>query len=140
MNVYIYSRDQLLSVLNNDFPFGTAVVSFYDEGSRPIDFKGKPAASISRCINDVRWVDRPDKWHAKEFDDVAKFIHECAAKGYDVICQCEFGVSRSSACAMAIKEYFMGNGIEIFRNYDYYPNQVFFNNIYDRLEKLGRMK
>ena len=34
----------------------------------------------------------------------------------------------------------MGNGIEIFRNYDYYPNQVFFNNIYDRLEKIGRMR
>ncbi len=85
-------------------------------------------------------MDHPKNWHHQDFMDVAFFIHECIDKGYDIICQCEFGVSRSSACAMAIKEYFMGNGIEIFRNYNYYPNQVFFNNIYDRLEKLGRMR
>ena len=136
MNVYIYSRDQLLGLVKKDFPFNTAVVSFYDEGSSPLDLKGKPVAEISKCINDVRWVDKPDSWHRKDFEDVARFIKICIDKNYDIICQCEFGVSRSSACAMAIKEYAFGNGIDIFRNYDYYPNQIFFNNIYNNLAAL----
>ena len=136
MNVYVYSRDQLLSLVKNGFPFNTAVVSFYDEGSSPLDLKGKPVAEISRCINDVRWTDKPESWHRRDFEDIARFIKACIEKDYDIICQCEFGVSRSSACAMAIKEYAFGNGIDIFRNYDYYPNQIFFNNIYNSLVSL----
>ena len=136
MNVYVYSRDQLLSLVKKGFPFNTAVVSFYDEGSSPLDLKGKPVAEISRCINDVRWTDKPESWHRKDFEDIARFIKVCIEKDNDIICQCEFGVSRSSACAMAIKEYAFGNGIDIFRNYDYYPNQIFFNNIYNSLVSL----
>ena len=138
MNIFIYSREQLRDAARKDFPFNTAVISFCDEGSDPLDMKGKPIAEISKCINDVRWVEHPEKWHRKDFDDVAEFIQECISHGYDIICQCEFGVSRSSACAMAIKEYVFGNGIDIFRNYDYYPNQIFFNNIYDGLLRNGK--
>ena len=138
MNIFIYSREQLLKAVRNDFPFNTAVISFYDEGSEPLDLKGKPVEEISRCVNDVRWVDHPDKWHHRDFEDVAGFIQKCIDKDYDIICQCEFGVSRSSACAMAIKEYVFGNGIDVFRNYDYYPNQIFFNNIYECLLKIGK--
>lgn len=135
MNVYVYSRSQLINKIKSDFPFRTAVISFSDEGSDFLDLKGKPIMEISRCINDVRWVDNPKKWHHKDFEDIARFIHECIRNNYDIICQCEFGSSRSPACAMAIKEYVFGNGIDIFRNYDYYPNQIFFNNILDCLRK-----
>ena len=135
MDVSIYGREELISKIRDGFPFNTAVISFYDEGSEPLDMKGKPVAEISKCINDVRWVEHPRKWHHQDFMDVAQFVHKCIDNGYDIVCQCEFGVSRSSACAMAIKEYVFGNGIEVFRNYDYYPNQVFFNNIYDCLHE-----
>lgn len=121
--------------IKNDFPFNTAVISFYDEGFDPLDMKGKPVAEISKCINDIRWVGNPREWHRKDFEDIARFIHGCIEKDYDIICQCEFGVSRSSACAMAIKEYVFQNGIEVFRNRNYYPNQIFFNNIYDCLRE-----
>ena len=133
MEIKVSSRDELLRMVKKDFPLNTAVISFYDEGSKPLDLKNKPIAYISKCINDVRWVEKPHSWHIKDFNDVAKFVIECGEKGYDIICQCEFGVSRSSACAMAIKEYFFNNGINIFKNYDYYPNQIFFNNIYNCL-------
>lgn len=135
MNVFICSREELVNRIRYDFPFNTAVISFYDEGSEPLDMKGRPVAQISKCINDLRWVNDPKKWHHSDFMDVARFIHECIRKDYDIICQCEFGVSRSSACAMAIKEYVFHNGIDIFRSYDYYPNQIFFNNIYDCLKE-----
>ncbi|MBQ6493393.1 MAG: dual specificity protein phosphatase family protein [Erysipelotrichaceae bacterium] len=136
MNVYVYSREQLINKIKKDFPFNTAVISFYDEGSEPLDLKGRPIAEISKCINDIRWVEHPDRWHRHDFEDVARFICKCIEHDYDIICQCEFGVSRSSACAMAIKEFAFGNGIDIFKNYNYYPNQIFFNNIYECLVRM----
>ncbi len=129
MTVSICGRRELTEKIAEGFPLMTAVISFTDEGSKPVDLKGKPAMSISKRINDVRWIDDPDEWHHEDFMEIARFIHKCIRSNYDIICQCEYGSSRSPACAMAIKEYVSGNGIEIFRNYDYYPNQIFFNNI-----------
>ena len=67
--------------IKNDFPFNTAVISFYDEGFDPLDMKGKPVAEISKCINDIRWVGNPREWHRKDlrilhvsFTDVLKRI------------------------------------------------------------------
>ncbi len=120
---------------DNCFPFRTAVISFIDEGLQPLDLKGKPVMEIIRCINDEMWVADPGKWHHNDFMDIAGFIHECIQNGYDIICQCEYGVSRSAGCAMAIKEYIFGNGIDVFRNYSYRPNQIFFNSILDCLRE-----
>lgn len=37
--------------------------------------------------------------------------------------------------AAAILEYFEKRGIDIFRDYRYYPNQLVFNKIYEALQK-----
>ena len=37
-----------------------------------------------------------------------------------------------------ILEYFYHNGISIFSNYKYYPNQVVYHKIYDAIEKQKR--
>lgn len=52
-----------------------------------------------------------------------------------IICQCDYGQSRSAACAAAIIEYFEHRGISIFADYRYYPNQLVFNKIYEALER-----
>ncbi|NLB62365.1 MAG: hypothetical protein GX802_08150 [Clostridiales bacterium] len=54
-----------------------------------------------------------------------------------MICQCEYGQSRSAACAAAILEHFNNNGISVFADYRYYPNQLIFNKM---LEALNRYK
>ena len=56
--------------------------------------------------------------------------------GMDIICQCEYGQSRSAGCAAAILEHYEHRGIDIFRDYKYYPNQLIFNKIYDALNSL----
>ena len=53
----------------------------------------------------------------------------------DLICQCEYGQSRSAACAAAILEFYDKNGISIFADYRYYPNQLVYNKVKDALEK-----
>ena len=59
------------------------------------------------------------------------------AEGYDIICQCEYGQSRSAACAAAIKEHYGKRGIEIFADYRYYPNQLVFNKLLCALKAEG---
>ena len=50
------------------------------------------------------------------------------------------GCARSAACAAAIREHFYGEGIEIFADYRYYPNQLVYNKLKAALdeEKLRR--
>ncbi len=73
-----------------------------------------------------------------EADDMAAFIYHSYDNGMNIICQCEYGQSRSAACAAAILEHFYHNGISIFSDYNYYPNQVVYHKIYDALEKKKR--
>ena len=55
----------------------------------------------------------------------------------DILCQCDYGQSRSAACAAAVREFFCGEGIRIFADYRYYPNQLIFNKILSALEALS---
>ena len=59
-----------------------------------------------------------------EADALAAFICQARSDGLDILCQCEYGQSRSAACAAAILEYFNGTGTSVFADYRYYPNQV----------------
>ena len=70
-----------------------------------------------------------------EVDDLAEFIFNAKKEGKDIICQCEYGESRSSGCAAAIHEYFYKDGIKIFADYRYYPNQMVYHKVYDALER-----
>ena len=72
-----------------------------------------------------------------EADALAAFIYQARADGLDILCQCEYGQSRSAACAAAILEHFDSTGISIFADYRYYPNQVVYHKIIDALTRHG---
>ena len=69
-----------------------------------------------------------------EADELAEFIYAAKADGVDIICQCEYGQSRSAGCAAAILEHFYKTGISVFADYRYYPNQLVYNKVFDALE------
>lgn len=69
---------------------------------------------------------------------IAKFIINAKKDGLNIICQCEYGESRSSGCAAAILEYFYKTGISVFADYRYYPNQVVYHKVYDALIKIEK--
>ena len=71
-----------------------------------------------------------------EAGELSKFIYEAKANGRDIICQCDYGQSRSAACAAAILQHFEGRGIDIFADFRYYPNQLVYHKIFDALERL----
>ena len=71
--------------------------------------------------------------YLSEADALAHFIYEAIRDRLSLICQCDYGQSRSAACAAAILQHFEGRGIDVFADYRYYPNQLVYHKIYDAL-------
>ena len=147
MKIKIFSRRQIEELLREGFPEKTAVISFYDpetsrfiaEDYRPVDYKEKTDRLFQVPLHDIDLSVLPEydltyETYFPEADHVAKFIYSVKEDGYDIICQCEYGESRSSGCAAAILEHFYGTGISIFADYRYYPNQVVYHKILEALE------
>ncbi len=147
MEVKIYSREAIEKLLQGEFPKDTAVISFYDPPSKrtgevfkPVDYKGKPESVFYVSIHDIDIEILSDygltfDTYFTEVTELAKYIYEAKEKGLDIICQCEYGQSRSAACASAILEHFYKSGITIFADYRYYPNQLVFNKLLTALNK-----
>lgn len=148
MKVSIYSREAVEELLKNDFPKDTAVISFYDppnirtgEISTPVDYKRKPERIFTATVLDIDIDILADygltfDTYFPEVDSLAEFICQAHDDGLDIICQCEYGQSRSAACAAAILEHYCNDGISIFADYRYYPNQMVFNKIKKALDMI----
>ena len=147
MNVTILSRKAAETLLESAaFPKNAAVISFYSpEKARtgdydPVDYKGKARKLFYACVPDIDIEALPGFGYTydsyfPDVDDLSEFIMNAVEQGMDIICQCDYGQSRSAACAAAILERFERNGISIFADYRYYPNQLVFNKVYDALRR-----
>lgn len=148
MKIQIFSRCQIEELLREGFPEKTAVISFYDpetslfiaEDYSPVDYKEKTDRLFQVPLHDIDLSVLPEygltyETYFPEADALAEFIYSAKADGYDIICQCEYGESRSSGCAAAILEHFYKNGISVFADYRYYPNQVVYHKVLEALEK-----
>lgn len=147
MKIDICSRKVAEALLKDSFPKNTAVISFYDPPSKrmkevlpPVDYKGKADRVFYVQVHDIDVEILPDygltvDTYLPEADRLADFIRKAHDDGLDILCQCEYGQSRSAACAAAIAEFYYHNGIEIFSDYRYYPNQLVYHKIKDALCK-----
>ncbi len=146
MKISIYSRKEIENLIENDFPKNTAVISFYDpagirsDNEKPVDYKGKAEMLLQVAVYDID-ISILESYgltydtYLPEADELAEFIKTAHDKGLDIICQCQYGQSRSAACAAAIEEYYNKNGISIFADYRYYPNQLIYHKVFDALNK-----
>lgn len=147
MKVQIYSREAIEELLQSNFPENTAVISFYDppnirtdEVYSSVDFGRKAERVFKIPIHDIDIEVLPDynlsfDTYFPEVNELAAYIKKAYNDGLDIICQCEYGQSRSAACAAAILEHYYHNGISVFADYRYYPNQLVFNKVKDALDK-----
>ena len=147
MEVSIYSRKAIKELMDKGFPQNTAVISFYTpRNKRDCD---ETRVNYDGVCNKIFYVGIPDidieiladygytyDTYLAEADELAKFIDKAKENGLDIICQCDYGQSRSAACAAAILQYYEGRGIDIFADYRYYPNQLVYHKIFDALEKV----
>ena len=149
MKVKIYSRPAIEELLKEGFPENTAVISFYDpksprniKGYAPLDYEGRCERLFYVGVHDIDIEILEDygltfDTYLPEADRLAQFIISAERDGLDIICQCEYGQSRSAACAAAIMEFFFRRGITVFADYRYYPNQLIFNKVLAALESAG---
>jgi hypothetical protein len=149
MNVTIFSREEAeAAVAEGSIPSNAVVISFHDPdiadyGDSPVEY-----GDIKHLYCGV--VDEePDGFREGEFSyekflpeapDIALFIYEAFDSGMDLICQCEYGQSRSAGCAAAILQHFYGTGLNIFTDYKRYPNRLIYHKIFDELEKLSETR
>ena len=144
MKVNIHSRSSIGELIQNGFPENTAVISFFTPNKNKL--KENPVNYQGLC-DKVFYIGVPDidieiladygytyESYLAQADELAKFIHEAKANDRDIICQCDYGQSRSAACAAAILQHFEGRGIDIFADYRYYPNQLVYHKIFDALK------
>lgn len=125
----------------------TAVISFYDppssrtpKGYAPLDYGSQCPTLFKIGVHDIDIEILPEygltfETYLPEANALALFIKDAASRHMDIICQCEYGQSRSAACAAAILEYFCKDGISVFADYRYYPNQLIFNKLLAALKE-----
>lgn len=148
MNVLIYSRDDIEEIiLKNEFPANTAVISFYDKSTQIYDDDFTPVDYSKVCKNvyycelddlDIECLEEEGYTYATYFEDadkVAEFIYQAYKNDMNIICQCEYGQSRSAGCAAAILQYFYKTGIDIFTDYSKFPSRLVYHKIFDSLKK-----
>ena len=147
MKVEIYSREAIVNLLLSDFPNNVAVISFYDytgdckgSGYAPVDYSVRTDRVFKIELRDLDFeilsiYNFTYETYFPEADDLAKFIYDAHSDGLDIICQCEYGKSRSAGCAAAICEHFYQSGLSVFTDFRYYPNQLVFNKVLESLEK-----
>lgn len=148
MKVTIFSRKEIEKLIQSGFPKKTAVISFYDPETfyhrnsdyKPVDYGGRAERILQIPLHDIDLSVLPEfgltyDTYFPEADRLAEFIYSAKKDGFDILCQCEYGESRSSGCAAAILEHFYKKGITIFADYRYYPNQVVYHKVFDALEK-----
>ena len=140
MKVKIYSRSAVTALIKEGFPQNTAVISFYSREGERVDYQSVTKDVFYLCIPDID-IEILGSYgytfdsYMENAPELADFIFSTKARGLDIICQCDFGQSRSAACAAAILEYFEGCGINIFADYRYYPNQLVFNKVLSALKE-----
>ena len=141
--VEIISRKTAKNLIKTGFPENAAVICFYDPGDLPVDYSAVCKNVFNIPVHDIDIAILGD--YGLDFDSyfpeaekLAEFIADAINNGFDIICQCEYGQSRSAACAAAILEVFNKSGIEIFADYRYYPNQLIFNKLRNALLKKAK--
>ena len=146
MMISVYSRKAIRQLMQEGFPQNTAVISFYTP--RHPRSVGDGRINYTGVCNRVFYVPIPDidieilsqygytyDTYLIEADQLAEFIYEATDAGLDLVCQCDYGQSRSAACAAAILQHFEGRGIDVFADYRYYPNQLVYHKVYDALQR-----
>ena len=138
MKINIYSRSVMERLIEKGLPDNTAIISFSDTEDDFLDFpKGTDVLRIA--FYDVR----PHTVAKEHYDrilpeakQIAEYIYQKKLEGKDLICQCDYGISRSAGCAAAVLQRWGKKGIEVFADYHYTPNQFVYNKVYKALMEL----
>ena len=139
MKVSILSRSEMFNLIEKkELSSKEAIVSFADEEEDFLDFPDNVDV-LKVVFYDVRPMSVAKEHYDRilpEAKDIAAFVDKKIKEGKNIICQCDYGISRSAGLAAAIMENYAHRGIDVFANYRYTPNQFVFRKVYNELCKL----
>lgn len=151
MKVKIMDRQALTELAKEPFPKDVAVISITDSDAGDVSLQNLPGQLLRLKFDDVsdeifqELLGR--KPNVREMHQIAgkfrmlsndqtrqlaDFILSREGKG-TLICQCEYGQSRSAAVAAAVMEYYDHKGICVFADPRYYPNKYVFRKLLQSL-------
>ena len=156
MKVEIMSREVLSERGKRPFPQGTAIISITDSQGEDVYLEHPPQKILRLKFDDVsdeifetllgrkpsvgemRQISQ--RFHMVsnlQIQQMGEFIRGLA-QGDTLICQCEYGQSRSAAVAAAVLEYYRGKGICIFADARYFPNKLVYRKLLQFLRTQGK--
>ena len=116
------------------------IIAFGDYDDDFIDFP-KDLSVMKVIFPDLSPHSIPETDYGKvlpEAKEIAAFVNKSVKADKNIICQCEYGISRSSGLAAAIMEHYKKEGIKVFSDYRYMPNKFVFNKVLAQLRILKR--
>ena len=159
MEFIIQGRPEIEELSQKPFKEKTALISITDHGWTFAKLENKPEYLLQITFDDVdsyvfedelgrepnaqERAKIEEKYHMftdKHATEIANFYNQIRDEVDTIICQCEFGMSRSAAVAAAIKEYRDKRGIEIFASDDYCPNKMIFRMLLSKLKMRDSIK
>ncbi|MDD6763735.1 MAG: hypothetical protein PUD92_08970 [Clostridiales bacterium] len=143
-NIEILSRNQIEELALSPFPPNTALISVRDTDKAAPKLKNKPMWHLQLVFDDIS-SDETEDYKEQEYtlfseqtaQQIAYFVICHKDTTERIICQCEYGQSRSAAIAAALLEFFYKSGIEIFADDRYFPNKLVFRLTLQALIKRG---
>jgi hypothetical protein len=140
MRISICSRNAIYKMIKEGIADNTAIISFGDTIEDYVKFpKGTDVLQIA--FYDVRPFTVAKHHYDRilpQAKEIADYIICKRKEGKDLICQCDYGVSRSAGCAAAILEMWDHKGLEIFADYRYTPNQFVYNKVLKELRERNK--
>ncbi len=139
MKVSILSKPELYRLIEKgELTSKSAVVSFADEEDEFLDLP-ENVDVLKVVFYDIRPSSTVPEHYDKllpEAPEIARFVSNKINEGKDIVCQCDYGISRSAGLAAAILERYAHKGLDIFADYKYTPNQFVYNKVLKELKRL----
>ena len=136
MFIDIKSRKAIEHMALKPFPDKTALISITDFDCPFANLKNKPDYLLQIAFDDEptdeEKMEIEKKYHTlteRQAQEIVRFYHSVKNTAKVLICQCEYGQSRSAGLAAAFREYSTHNGITIFADDRYCPNKSIFRKI-----------
>lgn len=157
MKIEIENRAGIEKRADKPFPAHTALISITDSDKDFAVLKNEPEYLLQMKFDDVSdeifeeilgrkptpaeallIAKKFHMFNGEQAEQIAAFIKSALKKAEFLICQCEYGQSRSAGLAAAVKQFSDKSGIEIFADERYYPNKLVYRKVLAALT--GEMK
>ncbi len=160
MEFEIHSVNSIIRRAKYEFPMKTMLISIGDPDAPSPKLLHKPDFVLRLLFDDITPEDAVDRLELSEellnepeklneilkdfntflftddmANDIVKFVKQHIEEASLLICQCEYGRSRSAAVGAAIMECFNGTGSTVFSDAKYSPNLFVYKKLLKKLRQ-----